>query len=143
MAGKGPIPKDPGQRRRGPSKLEPPRRTLKVGHRSAPPDLRDGFSPSTLSWWANWCESPMAARFLSTDWQRLVMLAELVEQFHSEPKATLLAEIRLNEAALGATEADRLRLRWDVDLPAGDDVPTAVTDEARRARILKVVNDGQ
>jgi hypothetical protein len=59
------------------------------------------------------------------------------------PKATLLAEIRLNEAALGATEADRLRLRWDVDLPAADDKPPAVTDEARRARILKVVNDGK
>lgn len=55
--------------------------------------------------------------FTVTDWQRLAMLAELVEAFFSSPSAALMAEIRLNEERLGATPTDRLRLGYRTDPP--------------------------
>lgn len=42
------------------------------------------------------------------------MLAPLVEAYWAEPNVRVLGEIRLNESLLGATEADRARLRWDL-----------------------------
>jgi len=74
------------------------------------------------------------------------MLAELVQEYWSEPRKDLLAEIRLNEASLGGTAADRVRLRWTVAEPETDPVvrrsasPRGGT--SRRDRVLKVV-DGQ
>jgi hypothetical protein len=68
------------------------------------------------------------------------LLAPLVDQYLAAPKQSLLAEIRLNESLLGATEADRLRLRWDVETPsAGATGGQSVPDPGRRARILKMV----
>jgi hypothetical protein len=52
--------------------------------------------------------------FTATDWQRLHMLAPLVEQYFAEPKQALLAEIRLNEQLLGATVVDRQRARMRI-----------------------------
>ncbi len=51
------------------------------------------------------------------------MLAPLVEQYFAEPKTGLLAEIRLNEERLGATVADRMRLRMRLPGPQTDTKP--------------------
>lgn len=73
---------------------------------------------ATREWWAAWCGSPQSALFVGTDWQRLVMLLPLVDGYHREHDplraAKLMAEIRQNEAALGATHLDRLRARIKV-----------------------------
>lgn len=70
----------------------------------------------TRGWYETWASSPQAAQFLGTDWQRLQMLALVVDDFFraSEPglRQKLLAEIRSQEAKLGGTPEDRLRLRW-------------------------------
>ncbi|OKI22215.1 hypothetical protein [Streptomyces sp. CB03911] len=89
------------------------------GYSGPAPDLPGGhdYDTRTLSWYDTWKRSPQAATFLATDWQRLHMLAQLVEQYWQEPKKELLSEIRLNEASLGGTAADRLRLRWSLGAP--------------------------
>jgi hypothetical protein len=62
------------------------------------------------------------------------MLVPLVEKFYAEPTASLHAEIRLTEARLGATVADRMGLRWRIgsrgDVPAGE--PAEPTGRDRR-----------
>ncbi|WP_436562177.1 hypothetical protein [Kitasatospora sp. HPMI-4] len=142
------MPKDPSQRRR--------RNADPVTGAVLPADGPEGPTPvlpgghdydsRTLAWYETWRSSPQAATFLATDWQRLHMLAQLVEQYWQEPKKELLSEIRLNEAALGATAADRARLRWTVAEAedAAERRPAVRTRAAssRRDRVLKVV-DGQ
>ena len=73
------------------------------------------YLKSTRDWYATWCASPQAAAFTGTDWQRLHMLAPLVDQYFREPSPKLFAEIRLNESLLGATHTDRLRARIKVE----------------------------
>ena len=60
--------------------------------------------PETRAWWRAWCSSPQAAEFWSTDWQRLQMLALLVDAYFCEPKASVLREIRRNEVALSGRD---------------------------------------
>lgn len=77
------------------------------------------------TWYQTWAESPQAATFLPTDWQRLHMVAPLVLAYWSTFDKGLLAEIRLNEGLLGATHADRLRLGIRKSTPAGGAVDPA------------------
>lgn len=89
----------------------------------APPAARARALPgatrmtaATRRWWNAWTSSPQAGQFLETDWQRLEMVAVLVDRFYrcddDQVAKTLLAEIRLNEELLGGTPVARLRLRW-------------------------------
>lgn len=71
--------------------------------------------PITKRRWETWRTSPQAEEFTATDWLRLESLVPLWDQYHRTGDVKLMAEIRLNEAALGATPADRLRLRWRID----------------------------
>lgn len=70
----------------------------------------DQYCPATLAWWDNWCDSDQAEIFTSTDWFRLMMLAQVVDEFFLGD-TTKMAEIRLNEEKLGATVRDRQNLR--------------------------------
>jgi hypothetical protein len=58
-----------------------------------------------------WTASPQAESFLPSDWTRLQMLAQVVDQYFMTSDKNLLAEIRLNEEKLGATVRDRQNLR--------------------------------
>lgn len=119
MAGRGPAPKDATRRQRrnatpGTVELEA---TAKVKRPPAlPPRAGRGkrWSAATRRWYDVWKRSPQATLFTATDWQRLHMLAELVETYFEAPTKELLGEIRLNEAKLGATPEDRQRLRWEL-----------------------------
>ncbi|MFE6379218.1 phage terminase small subunit [Streptomyces roseolus] len=73
------------------------------------------YGPRTLNWYETWRRAPQAGAFVPTDWQRLHMLAPLVDLFFLEPSVKLLSEIRLNESLLGATHADRLRARIKIE----------------------------
>lgn len=148
MPANGPLPKDPGQRRRRNADFVAPTTLPADGPDGPTPELPGGhdYDSRTLAWYETWRSSPQAATFLMTDWQRLHMLAELVQQYWEEPRKDLISEIRLNEASLGGTAADRIRLRWTVAEP---DIEPAVRRSAsarggasRRDRVLKVV-DGQ
>jgi hypothetical protein len=142
MAGRGPAPKADGRRRRN---QEPAADELPAeGHTGAYPELpptyragtvqgkkKDGtpgperavrrkFLPETRAWYEVWATSPMATRFTAPTWQRLLRLARLVDLYEREPDKGLLGEIRLQEASLGATPADMLRLRWKVAATADE-----------------------
>ena len=142
MAGVGPPPKPPAQRRR--RNAVPPTKKLTEPPPEYPP-LPGEHMPQTLAWYKTWATSPQASRFTPTDWQRLHMLASLVDLYSAAPAKELMGEIRLNESLLGATEADRLRLRWDVDPtppPAKKTAPTR-RQTTRKERVLKLVQGGQ
>ncbi|WP_263165416.1 hypothetical protein [Streptomyces sp. SCSIO ZS0520] len=117
MAGSGPPPSGNARRRNA----DPVAGTVLPanGFCGPSPDLPGGhdYDTRTLGWYETWRSSPQAATFLATDWQRLHMLAELVEKYFEEPSKELLSEIRLNEAAIGALPADRARLRWSLGHP--------------------------
>lgn len=108
---------------RGPAGSPNPRRTnnkdneLEVtGAKPEAPKLfkRAKYSTAVHRWWDTWAESPQAEAFLPSDWERLQMLAPLVQLYWEEPKTSILAEIRLNEERLGATVRDRQSLRMTV-----------------------------
>ena len=139
MGGKGFPPKDPDQRRRtNPEHRE----TLPAANDQHPalPDA-DGYRVETRRWYETWARSPQASRFISTDWQRLHMLAPLVDSYFASPTVTLVKELRLQESLLGATVIDRARLRWDVPKDGATESATApkreTTDERRnRLRVI-------
>lgn len=114
---RGPTPKPDEKRER---RNEPtfPSVELDSDAKVAAPDLPDADSlhERTREWWAAWTSSPQAAQFLETDWQRLKMLALVVDDFFTTDDAKLrqklIGEIRSQEAKLGGTPEDRLRLRW-------------------------------
>lgn len=98
----------------------------------------ESYSTETLRWYNTWAASPQAALFTPTDWQRLHMLAPLVQEYFAKPSTKLMAEIRLNESLLGATHLDRLRGRIKVETPKpASGTPAGVADmtEARRKRM--------
>jgi|SRR3954468_2228741 hypothetical protein len=149
MAGIGPAPKDPSQRRRRNADPIAGAVLPAEGPDGPTPDLPGGhdYDTRTLDWYETWRHSPQAALFLATDWQRLRMLAELVEQYWKLPtKKELLSEIRLNEASLGATAADRARLRWSVGESESSEPRKRTAGgsaASRRDRVLKVIDGGQ
>lgn len=112
MAGRGPAPKENAIRRNA----------VDLSHLEGDEDIperlkklfkRDSYSVATQRWWDTWVESDQAKSFKSTDWQRLQTLAPLVEAYFRRPGHNALAEIRQNESLLGATVADRMRLRMN------------------------------
>lgn len=119
MAGMGPPPAEKKRHRR-PDQFEHAKVSVPADATpDSPPELPgwEKYSTATLRWYRNWCESPQAVLFTRTDWQRLHMIAPLVEKYWAEPSVKLMAEIRLNEASLGATYVDRMRARIKLEQP--------------------------
>lgn len=117
MAGTGPPPAEK-KRRRNADPYEDMKVTVPAAGSPASPSAlpgADGFSEQTRAWYRTWCSAPQAKAFTVTDWQRLHMLAHLVDAFFARPTKELMGEIRLNESLLGATHADRLRGRIKVE----------------------------
>ena len=103
------------------------------------PELPDAdtFSQRTRKWYATWASSPQAQSFTPTDWQRLHMLAFLVNGYFADPSEGRFKEIRQNESLLGATHLDRLKGRIKV-VKAPVAVPSnnvSDMDELRRSLI--------
>jgi hypothetical protein len=98
----------------------------------------DQYSEATLTWYANWCSAPQAATFVVTDWQRLHMLAPLVDRFWADPDSKIMTEIRLNETLLGATHIDRVRGRVTIGIPV---VTTSTPAPANTAVVRDEVAD--
>lgn len=112
MAGYG-LPQNSKRRRRNAPTFAAGAVTVSSTGRANAPKLpaASTYSRFTRAWYRTWCESPQAQAFVTTDWQRLHMLALLVETYFTEPRQALLSEIRLNESLLSATHVDRLRAR--------------------------------
>ncbi|MET9953520.1 hypothetical protein ABZ135_18485 [Streptomyces sp. NPDC006339] len=140
MAGMGPPPSE-NKRRRNKDELAEYGASVQADAEVHGPELPHAalYGPRTIDWYETWRRAPQAGAFVATDWQRLQMLAPLVDLFFLEPSVKLLSEIRLNEGLLGATHADRLRARIKVEpqtsRPGG--TPNGVTDltTVRRRKI--------
>ncbi|SFD14199.1 hypothetical protein [Streptomyces aidingensis] len=141
MAGFGPPPSE-NKRRRNADTFEGFETTVPTdsGEELRGPELPHAalYGPQTIAWYDTWRRSPQSAAFLPTDWQRLLMLAPLVDAYFLEPSTKLLAEIRLNEGLLGATHTDRLRARIKVEAPKPKPAapPAGVADLTSRRRRL-------
>lgn len=143
MSISGPAPKDGPKHGRHKSEYDAAK--VEVSTPVAAPALpgAEDYDERTRVWYSTWADAPQNAIFTSTDWQRLHMLAPLVDRYYrtvSDPKAklysltNLLAEIRQNEALLGATHVDRLKGRIKVsvdDGPAGGTPKLAVLADYR------------
>lgn len=144
MAGRGPAPKDPAERRRR-NATEPVTVLIPDGQPHGP-DLPDSIDwpDVTRSWWATWRKSPQASTFTDTDWSFLLDTAILHMEFWDGDRS-VAGELRLRAAKFGATPEDRMRLKIAVGEPKGDvraartQTPAART---RKQRLLKAVGDG-
>lgn len=140
MAGHGPPPSE-HKRRRNEDEFADHAVTVADEGEVYGPELPQAalYGPQTIAWYETWRRSPQAPVFTGTDWQRLAMLAPIVDEFWAEPTTKLLAEIRLNESLLGATHVDRMRARIKVEAPRSraPEQAAGVTDmtEARRRRM--------
>ena len=123
MAGRGPAPKDPSQRRRR-NATPAPSQTLAEDGEVRGPDLPDGFDwpDPTRAWWQTWRTSAVAQAMTSTDWDFLLDTALLHADLWSGNGA-VAAELRLRVAKFGATPEDRMRLRMQVGDPADGPAP--------------------
>ena len=146
MAGRGPAPKDKAKRTR--RNAAPAEQQLPAAPKVKAPALPGArkYLAATRAWYATWASSPQAAMFTGTEWQRLHMLAPLVDLYFRKPAPNVLGEIRLNEAKLGATADDRLRLRWTIADPGDPNAaptPPAAPSRRRGDPRLKLVEGGR
>lgn len=100
------------------------------------------WHPATLRWWDNWRASPQASRMLTDpDWDYMLDTALMhhVSWMSGGRNSERFAEIRIRVANFGATYADRLKLRLEVESPEDFPVGNAngnVTDiKDRRKRL--------
>ena len=141
MAGRGPAPKNPDDRRRRNATL-PVTVVAKDGKVHGPelPDSHE-WPAATSAWWQTWRESPQASTFTDTDWSFLLDTAVLHAEFWLGDRS-VAAELRLRAAKFGATPEDRARLKIEVGEPTV--APTRLREsKGRRERLLKAVGEGQ
>lgn len=134
MAGQGPAPKDPAQRRR---RNEPARGEwidLPELEKPVLPTLprrgaRGGWSARTRTAWAQWRRDPATAMFGPSEIAAAIDLAYLHHDW-SRGESKLAAEIRIRMDGLGLTPKGKRDLRWRVPPPA----LVLKLDEARQER---------
>lgn len=121
--GMGPAPAE-NHRHRIKDPFEEHKQTVPADAKVTAPKLPNAtkYLKQTRDWYATWTKAPQASTFLATDWQRLHMLAPIVDAYWRETPGTtkaikLMAEVRISEASLGATHLDRLRGRIKVERP--------------------------
>lgn len=139
----GPVPKPPAtrQRRNRPAGAA----TLSLAGRAGPvPELpprggRRTWSPRTAEWWDRTWRSPMATEYLDADFDDLVMLAELrddwVKMRDPMKKAKLMQEIRMQGARFGQSPKDRRALQWEIE--KGEEAVERTNQRAARRQVVQ------
>lgn len=136
MAGTGPAPKDPAERRN----KTPPKRgewvDLPPLEKEILPVLPPGeWEDGTRALWAAWREDPVTAEYTPAD----IAYALETIKLHNADATGKAAEIRLRMDALGLTPKGKRDLRWRVAAaPAGDEQKTSPkrkSSSARRGRL--------
>ena len=160
MAGNGPPPKETRARDRDNGVRDIIKSDGRIGGFPLPEDVlpflpdneqdpeyydkqREEWHPQTVRWWNNWRESPQASKMLTAvDWDYLLDTALLHHQMWMSggKNSERAAEIRMRVATFGATYADRLRLRLEVEAPeeypVGNSAAANVTDLTERRKRL-------
>lgn len=132
----GRLPKDPDKRVR---RNKETRRTV-TGAAPKPPArptsyLHDGERVPLLAltkrWWDGYRHNgALTALWEASDWNRLVMLVPIVDQFNRTGNARLMSEIRACEAELLGTVSARIKARVQIDRPP--EVDRSTSSKARR-----------
>lgn len=143
MAGRGPAPKDPSQRRR--QNRDAPLTVISADGNTYGSELPETheWPKQTLDWWETWRTSAQAQTFTATDWAFLLDTAVLHAEFWMGERS-LAGELRLRAAKFGATPEDRARLKIAIGDPDKPPAPTRLKTKAeqnRRTRLLKAVGD--
>ena len=143
MAGRGPAPKDPSQRRRQnkPEQFD----VITPDGKLHGPDLPDthDWPDATSAWWETWRTCALAPKFTKTDWAFLLDTAVLHADFWLGNRA-LAGELRLRVAKFGATVEDRARLKVEIGDPDKPPAPKRLQTKSgqdRKARLLRAVGD--
>lgn len=106
--------------------------------------IREEWHPQTARWWDHWRLSPQGTRMLTDpDWDYMLDTALMHHQMWMSggKNSERAAEIRIRVASFGATPADRLRLRIEIEVPNDEAFPVGNTgnvtnmDQERRKRI--------
>jgi hypothetical protein len=71
----------------------------------------------TVDWWVAIWSSPMSSEYHSSDIHGLYVLAQLIDNFWTDPdhQTSIAAEIRLARKDFGLTPLDRRRLEWNIE----------------------------
>lgn len=144
MAGRGPAPKNPDERRR----RNTPESELTIvasDGKTHGPELPDGIDwpDATRDWWTTWRKCAQASTFTDTDWSFLLDTAILHMEFWDGDRS-VAGELRLRAAKFGATPEDRARLKIAVGEPQERSAPRTrdKSGNDRRGRILSAVANG-
>lgn len=151
MAGRGPAPKEQRSRARDTPVRETVKSDGRLGGFPLPNDVlpfdeetgeREEWHRQTQRWWENWRRSPQGVRMMTApDWDYLLDTAILHHQMWQTGgrNSERAAEIRIRVASFGATPADRLRMRMEIEVPeefpVGSSGNVSSMDSARRKRL--------
>ena len=143
MAGRGPAPKDPSQRRRmnKPEQFEVVAADGEV-HGEPLPDTHD-WPEITKAWWETWRTCALAPKFTASDWAFLLDTAVLHADFWLGDRK-VAPELRLRVAKFGATPEDRARLKIEVGDPNKPATPRRLQPKSAqdlKTRLLRAVGD--
>jgi hypothetical protein len=125
IAGRGPRPKDVDRLAgHGAAKARAAGTSVFVAERVAQPPLpvlyvpgkagrkvRFAWPAATKRWWANWGSEPLSEYFRPTDWDFLADTALIHARVWGAGDLSMMNELRLRVAKMGATAEDRARLR--------------------------------
>ena len=147
MAGRGPAPKAPDQRRRRNAPTAGEWLTLPSDDRPKPPAMpsrgkgRGNWSPRTRRAWRSWWTDPVSSQWSSSDKDLVEHLADLYEEWVRDPMPTSASEIRQLRDSLGLSPKGRQDRRWRLAEPAEVLNLNSVRPEPPRSRArLKVVD---
>jgi hypothetical protein len=133
----GPLPKAAASRRR--RNRTATATTLRAVAPLNPPVLPiDDPHPSTEAFWRELWDSPITPELTNVDVHGLLMLAELVEDYHRADspslRVKLSSEIRLRGSEFGLSPISRRRLQWEVAKVTAAEERAARTGKAAAKR---------
>lgn len=149
MAGKGPAPKKPAERRNRTAPARGEWVTLPVepysGDRPDLPRVKGGLLKATKETWDTWWRSPMAHMWTTSDWPILTQLIVMTDRITRalargeffQGYASMVTEARHLRDQLGITEKGRQDLRWELSGHRSRDAE----DETEGKPHLAVVRD--
>lgn len=142
VANRGPVPKRTEQRRR--RNKDKPVDIAAAGAVTEAPALREGLHPLAAAWYKSLQQSGQSRFYEPSDWMTAQVLAEGIDSFAREPRASLLSTILSGSANLLVTEGDRRRLRLElVRAEAEAQAAARPTTATRNVRRLKAVDGGR
>src|SRR4051812_2057213 len=111
-----PLPKPPGQRRRRHAGQAQWQQLPASGRKRRAPSLPVGeWSAETKAWWKALWSSPMAAAYEEADFDSLVRLARLKDDFAKDPRpSTALPAMQQLEDRFGLSPKARRALQWEI-----------------------------